>query len=54
MPTYDFLCEKCKAEVQLTLSMRERERGEYRCPTCGGTALRPLMAAFFSKTSRKA
>ncbi len=54
MPHYDFHCEKCRKEVSLTLSMSERERGDYQCPSCGGKALQPLMGAFFSKTSRKA
>jgi putative FmdB family regulatory protein len=54
MPQYDFFCEKCHKEVSMTLSMSERDRREYRCPTCGGKELQPLMGTFFSKTSRKA
>ncbi len=54
MPNYEFFCEKCNKEVTLTLSMRERDRGDYKCPGCGGKALQPLMGTFFSKTSRKA
>lgn len=53
MPQYEFFCDKCKREVSLVLSIGERERGDYKCPGCGGSALRPLMGAFFSKTSRK-
>ncbi len=53
MPHYEFYCEKCKNEVTLTLSIGERERGDYKCPDCGGTTLRPLMGTFFSQTSRK-
>ena len=41
-------------EVALTLSIGQRERGDYKCPGCGGTKLQPLMGTFFSKTSRKA
>ncbi len=54
MPHYDFYCEKCRKEVTMTLSINERERGDYMCPDCGGKQLQPLMATFFSKTSRKA
>ena len=36
MPHYELLCEKCKKEVTLTLTIRERERGQYKCPSCGG------------------
>ena len=54
MPHYEFYCERCKKEVALTLSIGQRERGDYKCPVCGGTKLQPLMGTFFSKTSRKA
>ncbi len=48
------ICERCKKEVDLTLSIGQKERGEYECPGCGGKKLQPLMATFFSQTSRKA
>lgn len=54
MPHYDFHCERCQKEVTLTLSIGERERGDYKCPDCGGKKLEPLLGTFFSKTSRKA
>jgi putative FmdB family regulatory protein len=54
MPQYEFFCETCRKEVAMTLTMGERERGEYKCPDCGGKKLQPLMGTFFSKTSRKA
>ncbi len=53
MPHYEFFCEKCKKEVSMVLTMRERERGEYKCPGCGGKVLQPLMGTFFTQTSRK-
>lgn len=53
MPSYEFFCEKCKKEVLLTLTIGERERGEFQCPACGAKDLQPLMGTFFSKTSRK-
>ena len=54
MPHYEFYCERCKKEVALTLSIGARERGDYKCPGCGGKQLQPLMGTFFSQTSRKA
>lgn len=54
MPHYEFFCAKCKKEVAMTLTLKEREGGEYKCPGCGGKQLQPLMGTFFSKTSRKA
>jgi len=54
MPSYEFYCQKCRKDVTMTLTIGERERGDYKCPACGGTSLQPLMGTFFSKTSRKA
>jgi len=53
MPLYEFLCEKCQKEVALTMTIKEREAGSARCPECGGSGLQPLMATFYSKTSKK-
>jgi putative FmdB family regulatory protein len=53
MPLYEFYCAKCAKEVSMTLTVGERERGEYKCPQCGSKTLQPLMGTFFSKTSRK-
>ncbi|MBI3028436.1 MAG: zinc ribbon domain-containing protein [Candidatus Rokubacteria bacterium] len=53
MPSYEFFCPKCNKEISLTLTISERERGEYKCPSCGAKDLQPLLGAFFSKTSRK-
>jgi hypothetical protein len=54
MPHHEFHCERCKKEVDLTLSIGERERGGYKRPGCGGKKLQPLLGTFFSQTSRKA
>jgi putative FmdB family regulatory protein len=53
MPLYEYFCEKCQIEVTVPMSMSEREKGGAACPGCGGRELRPLVGAFFSKTSRK-
>ncbi len=54
MPRYEFHCPACKKDVSLTLSLSQRDQGDYQCPGCGGKNLQPLMGSFFSKTSRKA
>lgn len=51
MPLYEFMCPRCKKQVALTLTIKERESGA-TCPECGGP-LEPLLAAFYSKTSKK-
>jgi hypothetical protein len=35
------------------LSISAHEQGVIKCPTCGGKALRPLLSAFVSQTSKK-
>jgi putative FmdB family regulatory protein len=51
MPRYEFYCARCKKEVSMTLTVKEREQGA-KCPSCGG-ALDPRMGTFYSKTSKK-
>jgi len=53
MPVYEYYCDKCEREVQLTLSIREHDKGPVKCPKCGGKTLRPLLSTFSSQTSRK-
>ena len=53
MPVYEYYCDKCEREVQLTLSIREHDKGQNKCPTCGGKGLQPLLSTFVSQTSRK-
>jgi putative FmdB family regulatory protein len=53
MPVYEYQCDKCDREVTLTLSIREHEKGEIKCPKCDSTSLRALLSAFMSQTSKK-
>ena len=53
MPTYEYHCDKCDREVTLTLTISEHEKGQIKCPKCGAKALRPLLSAFMSQTSKK-
>ena len=53
MPVYEYYCDKCEREVTLTLTIREHEKGNIQCPKCKGKALRQLLSAFMSQTSRK-
>jgi len=52
MPTYEFHCPRCRKEVSLILTVKERESGNVKCPDCRGS-LEPVMATFYSKTSKK-
>ena len=53
MPNYEFQCEKCKKKFSLTLSVKNREEGKYKCPKCGSGKNRPVFGNFYAKTSKK-
>ena len=53
MPLYEYFCEKCKREITIPMTISQHEKGGATCPTCGGTALRPLLGTVFTQTSRK-
>jgi putative FmdB family regulatory protein len=52
MPLYEFWCPRCQQERSMTLTIKEREDSKPVCPECRAQLL-PVMASFFSKTSRK-
>jgi putative FmdB family regulatory protein len=53
MPVYEYHCEKCDREVTITLTISQHEKGKIERPKCGSKALRPLLSAFMSQTSKK-
>jgi putative FmdB family regulatory protein len=53
MPTYTFMCERCKKSFEVVLTVAERTAAKVACPTCGGGEVTPQMAIFTAKTSRK-
>ena len=53
MPTYTFMCERCKKSFEVVLTVAERAAAKAACPTCGGGQVTPQMAIFTAKTSRK-
>ena len=53
MPTYMFMCERCKKSFEVVLTVAERAAAKVACPTCGGGAATPQVANFTAKTSRK-
>ena len=53
MPVYEYYCDKCQREVQVTLSISKHDKAKVACPKCRSKALRPLVSRFFSQTSRK-
>ncbi len=53
MPLYEYFCKKCQKEVTIPMSISQHEKGGAKCPECGSRDMKPLVGAFFSKTSRK-
>lgn len=53
MPTYEFLCEGCGKEFEVTLSLAERAQAKVRCPKCESEKVTSQMAVFTARTSRK-
>ncbi len=53
MPRYEFFCEDCKKEFEVILTLAEYEKGDVKCPTCGGKKVHQEAAAFFAVTSKK-
>ena len=53
MPRYEFMCQKCEKEFELTMTISGRGKGEVKCPTCKGTKVVPLLASFTTQTTKK-
>jgi len=53
MPTYDYLCKKCRKRFSLFLSIREHESKKIRCPKCKSTQVEQQWNPFFAVTSKK-
>lgn len=55
MPTYEFLCQKCKKVFELTCSIAEYERKKNRvkCSRCGSTRVVMRISPFLVQTSKK-
>jgi len=53
MPTYEYLCEKCKKNFSLLLSFTEHEKKKIRCPKCKSTKIKQQISSFQTVTSKK-
>ena len=53
MPTYEFMCEKCKKKFTLTMTVVEYEKKKGRCPKCKGRKVKQLISSFQTITSKK-
>ncbi len=53
MPTYEYLCRKCQDSFTVVLTMSEHDRGQVKCPQCGGREVTQQYSTFYAKTSKK-
>jgi len=53
MPTYEFICEKCKKPFTLILSVSEHEKEKFQCPKCKSSKVIQRISSFQTKTSKK-
>jgi putative FmdB family regulatory protein len=56
MPTYEFLCQKCKKAFVSVCSVTEyeqRKKGGIKCPKCGSSKVDQQISAFQVQTSKK-
>ncbi len=53
MPQYEFHCQDCKKRFSVILSLREHEKGGFKCPHCGSKKLQQQWAAFYAVTGKK-
>jgi putative FmdB family regulatory protein len=53
MPSYEFQCGKCNRKYSMSLSVKQREEGKYKCPKCGSRKSQPVFGNFYAKTAKK-
>jgi putative FmdB family regulatory protein len=53
MPMYDYKCLDCGKESLIVVTLKEHERGEVQCPSCGSKKLQQLFTSFIAHTTKK-
>jgi putative FmdB family regulatory protein len=53
MPTYEFVCKKCKKKFSLIMSISEYEKKKAKCPKCKSTDVKQQITSFQAVTSKK-
>ena len=53
MPTYEFVCEKCKKRFTLILSISEYEKKKMECPKCKSRKVKQQISSFQAVRSKK-
>jgi putative FmdB family regulatory protein len=53
MPTYDYICTKCRKKFALTMTISDHDAKKIRCPKCRSTRVEQQYKSFFAVTSKK-
>lgn len=54
MPIYEYLCQACKKEFEVSLSVPELERRkQIKCPACGSSKVARQISRFQVQTPKK-
>ncbi len=53
MPTYEYLCKKCRKKFSVFMSVSAHDAKKVRCPKCKSTQVEQQLNSFFAVTSKK-
>ena len=53
MPSYSFVCQKCKKSFVSIMTLAEYNKGSVNCPSCKSKKVEQKPSAFFAVTTKK-
>jgi putative FmdB family regulatory protein len=53
MPTYEFVCERCKKPFSILMKISDYEKKKFSCPKCKSKKVRQQLTAFQTITAKK-
>ncbi len=53
MPTYDYICNKCRKKFTAVMTISEHDKKKVRCPKCSSVRVEQQYHSFFAVTSKK-
>lgn len=53
MPTYEFVCEKCKKSFSLLMKISDYEKKKFSCPKCKSKRVKQQLTSFQTITAKK-
>ncbi len=53
MPTYEFVCERCKKSFSCLMKISDYEKKKFRCPKCKSKQVKQQPTSFQTITAKK-